>query len=121
MNQFIKIIRMRCGPGWILPVVILIFSILLQGCSSPTLKPWHRAKLTAEFNASMTDEVRTFDDYLQLENKLFAELEEKVYAKTGIGPEYSIVRYSTGSLADPQHRQPNWNRSFELNAKRKNL
>ncbi|MEJ2333565.1 MAG: alpha/beta hydrolase [Desulfobulbaceae bacterium] len=116
MNQFIKIIRMRCGPGWILPVVILIFSILLQGCSSPTLKPWHRAKLTAEFNASMTDEVRTFDDYLQLENKLFAELEEKVYAKTGTGPEYSIVRYSTGSLADPQHRQSNWNRSFELNA-----
>jgi pimeloyl-ACP methyl ester carboxylesterase len=116
MNRLINSVHMLYEPGWTLPVIIFFISILLQGCSSPTLKPWHRAKLTAEFDASMTDEVRTFDDYLQLEDKLFVELEEKVYANTGTGPEYSIVRYSTGSLANPQHHKPNWNRSFELNA-----
>jgi esterase/lipase len=115
MNRFIKIDHMRCTPGWTLPVIILIIFILLQGCSGSTLKPWHRAKLTAEFNAGMTGEVQTFNDYMHLEDKLFEQLEEKVYAETGTGPEYAIVRYSSGSLADPQHRTPNWNRSFELN------
>ena len=39
-----------------------------------------------------------------------------VYARTGTGPEYELVRYSSGSAADPQQRNPNWNRSFELPA-----
>lgn len=87
-----------------------------QGCSSPPLKPWHTERLTAEFTTKKLDEVQTFDDYRQLEDRLFAQLEEKVYARTGTGPEYELVRYSTGSAADPQHRKPNWNRSFELPA-----
>ncbi len=100
--------------SWSLPFIVLSITLLLQGCSGSALKPWHRVSLTEEFNAGMTDEIRSFEDYLQLEDRLFQELDEKVYAKTGTGPEYAIVRYSSGSLADPQHRNPNWNRSFEL-------
>ncbi len=86
----------------------------LQACGGPDLKPWHTERLTAEFDAGMTEEIRTFDDYLQLEDRLFAELKEKVYAHTGTGPEYALVRYSAGSAADPLVRQPNWNHSFEI-------
>ncbi len=85
-----------------------------QGCGDPPLKPWHTERLTAEFTVRKADEIRTFDDYRQLEDKLFAELQEKVYARTETGPEYALVRYSAGSAADPQGQRPNWNRSIEL-------
>ncbi len=81
---------------------------------SPPLKPWHTADLTAEFTAEMVGQIRTFDDYKVLEDRLFDELQAKVYAATGTGPEFALVRYSAGSAADPESRKPNWNRSFEL-------
>jgi alpha-beta hydrolase superfamily lysophospholipase len=88
--------------------------LVAQGCSGPTLKPWHTERLTGEFTAKKLDEIQTFDDYRQLEDRLFAQLDEKVYAQTETGPGHEIVRYSSGSAADPRQRQPDWNRSFEL-------
>jgi alpha-beta hydrolase superfamily lysophospholipase len=87
-----------------------------QGSNRPSLEPWHTEKLTAEFTAEKIDEIRTLNDYRELEDNLFAQLEEEVYAHTGTGLEYKLVRYSTGSAADPQHREPNWNRTFELSS-----
>jgi alpha-beta hydrolase superfamily lysophospholipase len=94
----------------------LIALLYIQGCSGPPLKSWHTEKLGAEFTVEKADEVTSFDDYRRLEDEVFAQLEEKVYAHTATGSEYALVRYSTGSAADPQWRRPNWNRSFELNA-----
>ncbi len=88
--------------------------INIQGCGGPPMEPWHTERLTEEFTADMTDEIQTFDDYRKLENRLFAQLEEKVYARIPTGLEYALVRYSAGSAADPQPRRPNWNRSFEF-------
>ena len=97
-------------------VAIGILAACLAGCGGQPLEPWHTANLTNEFVASMADEVSTFDDYLALEDRLFDELQTKVYAEIGTGPEYVLVRYSSGSAADPEMRQPNLNRSFELPA-----
>ena len=94
--------------------IVGAIGVHLQGCGGPPLKPWHTERLTAEFTTKKMAEIQTFDDYRQLEDTLFAQLEEKVYNQTGTGPGYELVRYSSGSLADPQHRLPNWNRSFEL-------
>lgn len=90
--------------------------LVVQSCSSLPLEPWHTEALTAEFTARKTDEIRTFEDYRRLEDRLFAQLEEKVCAHTPTGPAQALVRYSKGSAADPQGREPNWNRSFELPA-----
>jgi hypothetical protein len=95
-------------------ILVAAAALLLQGCSGPTLSPWHTERLDEEFTARKADEIRSFEDYLQLEERLFAQLEEKVYAQTGTGPEYALVRFSKGSIADPAVRTPNWNRSFEL-------
>jgi alpha-beta hydrolase superfamily lysophospholipase len=104
-----------CYLNWaLLGFLAALVALCSQGCAGPPLKPWHTEKLTEEFTAGMSEEIRTFDDYRQLEDRLFAELEQKVYAQTGTGPEYALVRYSAGSAADPQQRQPNWNRSFEF-------
>ncbi|MGA7875174.1 MAG: alpha/beta fold hydrolase [Desulfoferrobacter sp.] len=96
--------------GCIGVAMILYFA----GRGGPSLEPWHTEELTAEFTAKKVGAIRTFDDYRQLEDKLFAQLEEQVYARTGTGPAYALVRYSAGSAADPQRRSPKWNRSFEL-------
>lgn len=86
----------------------------LPGCGDPTLEAWHTDKLDAEFTTGKSADIRSFADYLQLEDELFEQLQREVYAHTDTGPDYALVRYSAGSAADPQQRQPNWNRSFEL-------
>ena len=86
----------------------------LSACSSVPLEPWHSEKLDEEFTEAKAEQVRTFDDYLALEDRLFRELDEKVYAQTPTGPEYRLDRYSAGSAVDPRQREPDWNRSFEL-------
>lgn len=109
--------RMRWYPGSGLFACILVaMTLQFTGCGGPPLQPWHTAKLTAEFTAENSDEIKTFDDYRQLEDRLFAQLEEQVYAHTDTGPEYELVRYSTGSAANRQHRSFDWNRSFELSS-----
>jgi alpha-beta hydrolase superfamily lysophospholipase len=90
--------------------------VLLLGCSSQRLEPWHTEVLTEEYRAAKADEIRTFEDYLRLEDRLFAQLDAQVYARTGTGPGSALLRYSKGSASDPQGRKPNWNRSFELPA-----
>ena len=100
----------------VIPVAIII--VTQQGCSGTPLKPWHTEKLTEEFKEHKADEVQSFDDYLQLEERLFKQLDEKVYAETETGPEHKLDRYSSGSAADPRKQQPNWNRSFELSVEK---
>ena len=58
----------------------------------------------------------SLEAYLQLEDALFAEMEQRVYAQSATGAAAALERYSPGSLADPGRRQPNWNRTFELGA-----
>jgi alpha-beta hydrolase superfamily lysophospholipase len=90
--------------------------LLLSGCSGQPLHPWHTETLTEEFARDKAQKVRNFEGYLRLEERLFAEMDEKIYARVETGPAQALVRYSKGSAADPQGRRPNWNRSFELTA-----
>ncbi|MFO1129339.1 MAG: alpha/beta fold hydrolase [Rhodospirillales bacterium] len=78
------------------------------------LMPWHTEKLTAEFTAKQADRIRTLEDYQHLEDRLFQQLDEQVYARTATGPSQGLVRYSHGSAADPSRWQTNWNRTFDL-------
>ena len=102
------------------PVTLLIVAGLVVtswGCTSgPTLQPWHTAELDAEFTADMreTGQIGSFADYLALEDRLFEQLDDQVYAEVETGPGQIVNRYSRGSAADPERRDRNWNRSFEL-------
>lgn len=95
-------------------ITVAAMTVALQACSSTQLKPWHTEKLTEEFTEDKADEVQSFDDYLELEDRLYKQLDEKVYAQTETGPEHRLDRYSSGSAADPRKGEPDWNRSFEL-------
>ena len=89
---------------------VVVFVKFLE--SRPDLSVWHLAELDEEFTTE--SDVSDFTGYLALEERLFAQLDERVYAKVGVGPEHVINRYSRGSLADPDRWSSNWNRSFEL-------
>ena len=98
-------------------LTLTLWLMYLSGCSStPPLKIWHTEALTEEFAAGRLEDrsVSSFDDYLELEDKLFEQLDEKIYSKTETGPSHVLERYSSGSLADPRRQPINWNRSYEL-------
>lgn len=97
-------------------VLLAGLALLLAGCDGEPLEPWHEEKLDEEFRARDLDEVPTFEAYLALEERLFRQLEEEVYARVPTGPAYGLVRYSQGSRSDPTAHKPNWNRSFEMPA-----
>jgi alpha-beta hydrolase superfamily lysophospholipase len=109
-----RLVTVIVSVATVLAVATLL--VLVNGRSGgPPLELWHTEKLNEEFTLKKSeDEVRSFSDYLQLEQRLYKQLDEKVYANTGTGPDQALNRYSTGSVADPRGRQSDWNRSFEL-------
>ena len=78
----------------------------------PDLSIWHYADLDEEF--TVASDVPSFHQYLELENRLFSQLDELVYAEVPQGKRNIINRFSRGSLSDPQRWPVNWNRSFVL-------
>jgi alpha-beta hydrolase superfamily lysophospholipase len=99
---------------WPAPRLAGFLLLVVHGCGGAGLEPWHTVRLTREYSAASAGEIRSFADYLKLEDELFAELDRKVYAQVGTGPGYELMRYSAGSASDPRDDRPNWNRSFEL-------
>jgi alpha-beta hydrolase superfamily lysophospholipase len=93
-------------------LLMLVTVAIVHLNSKPDLELWHEVELEEEFTAG--SEVSDFAGYLKLEDRLFAELDRKVYAVTPPAAADSIRRYHGGSLADPRSGEPNWNRSFEL-------
>jgi alpha-beta hydrolase superfamily lysophospholipase len=93
-----------------LVVLVVLLVIHLEG--RPDLKVWHTVRLDAEFTED--GDVERFTDYLALEDRLFAQLDERVYHALEPGDRSEINRYSAGSLSDPGRWPRNWNRSFEL-------
>jgi alpha-beta hydrolase superfamily lysophospholipase len=91
-------------------VLVTVFIVYLN--SRPDLEIWHLAELDEEFSADSG--VATFAEYLALEERLFGQLDELVYATVPAGQRQEINRYSRGSLSDPERWPQNWNRSFEL-------
>ena len=94
--------------------VMFVIAAVMFLNSKPDLSVWHEARLSEEFKESRN--LESFGDYLALEDKLFKELEDKVYDEVGATDAVSLNRYSRGSIADPLRWPTNWNRSFELSA-----
>jgi alpha-beta hydrolase superfamily lysophospholipase len=90
--------------------LLVVFVLLMEG--RPDLDAWHLAELDEEFTAG--SDMASFEEYLALEDRLFAQLDQRVYDRTGAVGDERINRYKRGSAADPRRWTPNWNRSFEM-------
>jgi len=95
-------------------MLICVLLPALVACDGPKLHLWHTVDLEEEFSRTNAQSIETFADYLELESRLFDELDRKVFARVATGRNQMLNRYSAGSAADPRDIKPQWNRSFEL-------
>jgi len=94
----------------VLLVVLLVFALYMN--SLPALSTWHTTILENEFNSKSN--IKDFDDYLALEEKLFKELDTHIYDKVSESEKDRINRYSRNSISDPKRWPKAYNRSYEL-------
>lgn len=80
----------------------------------PDLKPWHTAVLGAEFRAADAAQVRSLQDYIQVEARVFDQVQREVYDAVGAKDRSALNRYNAGSLADPRAMPHDGNRTREL-------
>jgi alpha-beta hydrolase superfamily lysophospholipase len=93
-------------------VLVLVLAVTWIGSRGADLEPWHRVVLEDEFTAA--SQFRDFGDYLELEDRLFRELEDHKRRWRAERPGDDVRRYLAGSMADPALWERNWNRSFSL-------
>ena len=92
-------------------VVIVVLGVVELN-SRPDLSVWHETVLDQEFKADAG--LKTFGQYLELEERLFKQLDQQIYQKIEKKDQRAINRYFRGSLSDPDRWPANWNRSFVL-------
>jgi len=114
MKTLLKHVALFVVYGTLCTVATLVVAYLYYLQQRPDLKPWHTANLDAEFRAADAATVETLDDYRHVEDRLFAQLVDRVYGAVSETDRRALNRYSAGSLSDPLPYAPNWNRTFEL-------
>jgi len=109
-SRFTAIVLRLFGYGLLGSIVggLIVYINILE--RQPDLSIWHNADLDEEF--TVESDVSSFEQYLALEDRLFTQLDEQVYAEVPRGNRSVINRFSRGSLSDPGRWPVNWNRSF---------
>jgi len=80
--------------------------------SGPPLHPWQLERL-ADFTEADAAQVATLADYRALEDRLFSDLEARVY-RPAVSDTELFNRFRKSSRSDPGVWTVNWNRTFEL-------
>jgi alpha-beta hydrolase superfamily lysophospholipase len=97
----------------VLGTIVLVYA-LQASVRLPDLRAWHRVTLQEEFRAGAEAGPATFDEYRQLEERLFAELERRVLGDVAAADTQPLGRYTPGSLPARLALETPWNRSFEM-------
>jgi alpha-beta hydrolase superfamily lysophospholipase len=90
--------------------LLAVFVLYLE--NRPDLNVWHKANLDAEF--TIKSQITDFRQYLELEERLFQQLEERVYDRVTPEERHQLNRFNHGSMSDPTGWPRNWNRTFVL-------
>ena len=105
----------RLGKWFASALVVLALAVYFvrafESRRLPPLGPEHRIEFENEFDASMEDST-DWDAYLAIEDKLAAELDEKIPSASRAGS--PADRYFAGSQTWPGRFGGNWNRSWEM-------
>ncbi len=100
------------GYGSFGALIVLLTIFVYTLYNRPELQVWHEAELSEDFTAQ--SDLQTMEEYLELENVVFQQLDQLVFRRTGVDYGGGINRFQKGSLSDPERWPRNWNRSFEL-------
>jgi hypothetical protein len=106
----------------ILLLVLLVLCVMLgHGIRSrfalPDLHAWHTTRLVSEYRASDNDRPSNLAEYLALEGRLFAELDEKILRNPSAEDTSYVSRYNPRTGAAAIARDTPYNRTFELRPK----
>jgi len=93
-------------------LVVVVVVVVISLNNRPDLKVWHTTVLDQEF--SVDSGLKNFAQYLELEERLFKQLDQLIYQVIDKTDQRSINRYFKDSLSDPGRWPTNWNRSFVL-------
>jgi alpha-beta hydrolase superfamily lysophospholipase len=108
--------RIVVAGKWLgITLVVLVLAVYFLRAfgsrSMPPLGPEHRIEFANEFDASMEADT-DWDAYLAIEDRLAAELDEKIPSASRAGS--PADRYFAGCQTWPGRFGGNWNRSWEL-------
>jgi alpha-beta hydrolase superfamily lysophospholipase len=106
--------RLSCALGFVLlgALLVLVSGYALVVNQQPELQSWHLVELDQEFTAASP--VADLAGYLELEQRLFRQLDALIYDQEPAAQAMDVHRYRRGSLSDPGQSPTNWNRTFEL-------
>jgi alpha-beta hydrolase superfamily lysophospholipase len=112
--QIFKHLLLAIGYGFlgVIATLLIVYGTHLQ--NRPELELWHTVELDEEFTTGKAESIQSFEEYLDLEERLFRQLRRHVYQDNDKAGKNLLNRYYAGSRADPTNVEPNWNRSFEL-------
>ena len=99
-RQLLKALLIGLVAGSLVAVAFLVNRLN----SRPDLKIWHEAELDAEFTADSP--ISTFEEYLALEARLFAQLDEKVCDRIEPEDRRLVNLYHKGSLIPSRLKKP---------------
>ena len=113
LKRAIRILLRTSLAGFIAFLTILLVRAF-DTRGLPDLQVWHKVKLSNEFDRRKYRREITFEQYRDIEDRLFAELDKKVFSETGSAEQDKYNRYTRSSLSCSDRFTQNWNRSFEL-------
>ena len=97
----------------VLATIVLVFAIQAR-VRLADLDPWHTIELEEEFRVGRPGAPKTFDEYRQLEDRLFAELRRRVVDDPAVADRWAIGRYNPRSVPAQLALERPYNRSYEL-------
>lgn len=96
----------------VLVTIVLVYAVQAR-VRLPELQPWHRLVLEEEAGRARPGAFASFARYLQQEERLFAELRERIYAAPDVDT-FALGRYNPRSVVAELAVDTAYNRSYEL-------
>lgn len=97
------------GQAALLVFVTLVLAGAFAARQRADLESWHTVVLDQEFRAGSS--VETLEEYLENEQALFRQLEDRIISGVPSAGEQELNRYSRQSLAYPVRGGQDWNRT----------
>ena len=100
------------GLAVAVPATIVLVYAVQARVRLPELRAWHRVVLQGEFRAGGAP--AGFDDYRKLEDRLFAEMRQRVLDDPAAADDGMISRYNPASVPAHLALDSPYNRSYEM-------
>jgi alpha-beta hydrolase superfamily lysophospholipase len=102
----------------ILVVLVMVFILVGHGIRTryilPDLQPWHTLVLLSEYSAADSDRPKNLQEYKALEDRLFAELDSRIFLDPEARDSSTVGRFNPDSPPGIIARRSPYNRTQEL-------